>query len=324
MSRYGLACLIGMALASSGAPCLAETASVRLKQQAELSTATYALGDISEIASADARLERRLAATPVGKTPRIGYAETVQRRTIADLIERGDPQLRAAIRWEGAEAVTVRGRGQKVSVDALLRAAVGALYAAVGNAVPHLEVDLLSNLENIHVPAGALRITPRIQPHPALSKRMCVWLDLQVDGKDYRTVPVWFAVKAFQPALVARVPLRAGDAPRLQDFATETLDVTTFGSAPLARDAPLDAVRLRKPLDAGMPLLAAHVEERPPVARNQPVEVRVTLGSIQIEIAGVALSDARLGEVVKVRNPASNDSFPATVIADGKVLIQAR
>jgi flagella basal body P-ring formation protein FlgA len=81
---------------------------------------------------------------------------------------------------------------------------------------------------------------------------------------------------------------------------------------------------LRRPLDAGRPLLAAHVEQRPAVARNQTVEVKLVLGQIQLETAGVAMGDARVGEMVKVRNPANNQSFGATVVADGKVLIRAR
>jgi flagella basal body P-ring formation protein FlgA len=48
------------------------------------------------------------------------------------------------------------------------------------------------------------------------------------------------------------------------------------------------------------------------------------VGGIQIESAGVALNDARLGEVVKVKNPASNEFFNAQAVASGKVLVQSR
>jgi flagella basal body P-ring formation protein FlgA len=169
-----------------------------------------------------------------------------------------------------------------------------------------------------------VRISARAPDKPVPSRRMCVWVDVRIDGNDYRSVPVWFRVKATRPAWVARVPLRAGAPLRAADFATEPIDLAEFESALVPTTERIEQLRLRHSLDAGRPLLAAHVEQRPAVARNQSVEVKLVLGSIQLETAGIALGDARVGEVVMVRNPANNQSFGAKVVAEGKVLIQAR
>jgi flagella basal body P-ring formation protein FlgA len=322
--RCALAALAVLVLGTGGNTCAAQRASIRLMAYAEPAAATYTLGDISAIDSADVLLASALAATRVGVTPRLGYSEAVQRQRITELVERADPQLRGALRWQGAEAVTVRGRGQQFDGQAMIEIAARALVDALDESSTRIDVQPVGALATLRVPAGSLRIAARLPGKSVPSRRMCVWLDVQVDGKDYRSVPVWFAVKALQPALVARVPLRAGATLRAVDFATEFVDVAGLGAAPLPAAAPLEQLRLRQPLDAGRPLLAAHIEQRPAVVRNQAVEVKLVLGSIRLETAGIALGDARLGEVVRVRNPANNEFFGATVIADGKVLIQAR
>jgi flagella basal body P-ring formation protein FlgA len=325
MSRQSSRALLLAAVLCGGAgACLAQRASVKLFAQVELAGAGYTLGDVSAIDSADALLAYRLAQTRLGVTPRMGYSETVQRRRIVAVVERSDPALRGALSWSGAEAVTVRGRGQEIGAHVLIEAAKQALVDALAPVSASIEVQPAGQLSNLRAPGDSVRISARAPDKPVPSRRMCVWVDVRIDGNDYRSVPVWFRVKATRPAWVARVPLRAGEPLRAADFAAEPIDLTEFESAPVPTTERIEQLRLRHPLNAGRPLLAAHVEQRPAVARNQSVEVKLVSGSIQLETAGIALGDARVGEVVKVRNPANNQSFGATVVADGKVLIQAR
>ncbi len=71
-------------------------------------------------------------------------------------------------------------------------------------------------------------------------------------------------------------------------------------------------------------MTAAAVEPRPAVLRNRPVDVQVEVGAIRLQTAGIALGDARLGEMVKVRNPAGQEPFMALVVAEGAVRVDAR
>jgi len=322
--RNVFAWLAALVLGTGGDPCLARQAIVRLIAHAEPAGSTYSLGDISAIDSADATLARTLAATRIGITPRMNYSEAVPRRQIAELVERSHPQLRETLRWQGADTVSVRGRGQEIEARTLIDLAARTLVDALAKSYTGIDVQPVGELANVRVPGGSLNMAARLPEKPTPSRRMCVWVDVQVNGKDYRSLPVWFSVKATREVLVARVPLRAGEMLRAGDFVTAPVDVTELGSAPVLAADQVERQRLRRPLEAGQTLLAAQLEPRPAVVRNQTVEVKLVLGSIQIETAGIALADARLGEAVRIKNPANNQSFGATVIADGKVLIQAR
>ena len=157
-----------------------------------------------------------------------------------------------------------------------------------------------------------------------LAQRMSALVDVSVGGEIYTTVPVWFAVRATRSALLARVPLRPGEALRAEDFQVQAVDVAMQSSAVLPGDAALGGMRLRRGLEPGAVLSAAQVEARPPVARDERVAVRVVRGTVTIETTAQALADARLGEMTRVRNMSTNESYSARVVGDGVVLVSAR
>ena len=151
---------------------------------------------------------------------------------------------------------------------------------------------------------------------------MPVWLDITIDGRGWRSLPVWFDVKALQHVWVARTGLRAGAALQAEDVQAAWLDAATLAALPLPAEAPLDGLRLRRAVDAGAALTAAAVEPRPAVQRDRPVEVRVEVGAVRLQTAGIALGDARLGEMVKVRT--GKEPFTAVVVAEGAVRVDTR
>jgi flagella basal body P-ring formation protein FlgA len=150
-------------------------------------------------------------------------------------------------------------------------------------------------------------------------------MHLTVNGQPYRTIPLWFNVEANRSVAVADADMPAGESLRPEKFSSRVVDVTQFTSEPVLPESIAPTMRLRQPLARGTPLLGVHVESRPHVTRNQAVEVKVVAGPIRIETTGVALTDARIGELVRVRNPASKEPpFSAKVVDEGVVLIQAR
>jgi flagella basal body P-ring formation protein FlgA len=100
-------------------------------------------------------------------------------------------------------------------------------------------------------------------------------------------------------------------------------DAADLSSAPVGvHEQPLRTLRLRRPIEAGGPLLSTQVEGRPAVLRNEPVAVKLISGAISIETNGVALDDARVGQYVRVRNSVSGEAFSARVVADQSVVIE--
>jgi flagella basal body P-ring formation protein FlgA len=86
-------------------------------------------------------------------------------------------------------------------------------------------------------------------------------------------------------------------------------------------DAAGDAVgrRLRRRLDAGMPLRRAWLEDVPLVRRGEPVRLALVSGGLRIESTGVARQNGKAGEIVRVENTSSRREVIGRVGEDGVV-----
>lgn len=157
-----------------------------------------------------------------------------------------------------------------------------------------------------------------------LAKRMQVWVDLEIDGAVYRSVPLWLAVSAYRPVIVARRAYRFKEPLARADFVVEERDIAGSRDAPLALDATIAGTRARRALAAGQVVHAADVEARPSVLAEQEIDVRVLAGPIAIDTRAIAEQEGAVGELIRVRNPSSALTYTARIVDDGKALIAER
>ena len=317
-------CLLG-AVALAG-PLRAQEATITLKARAEIAAAKVHLGDIAEVRSHDRRLLSRLREVEIAETPRIGYALSVRRDDLANLLARHDSARTARLSWEGPAEVSVRARGTQFDAASLVDEAARALYGTIVERQRYTAVRIapVGNLDTLTLPSGVVQAVPQVVT-VGVAKRMCVSMHVSVDGLPYRTIPVWFSVEADRQVATANVDMPAGETLLPEKFSTRIVDATAFRSDPLSPESIGPALRLKHPLARGAPLLQAHVDARPPVVRDQVVEVRVMSGPIRIDTTAIAMADGRLGEVVRVRSAGNGkEPFTARVVAEGVVMIDAR
>lgn len=229
---------------------------------------------------------------------------------------------KAATAVTAAAAAAATERTQPLAYERLQDAAAMALFAAHGGG---LQARPVGDAEPaLTLPRGAMALQARVPEGAALARRMVVNVEVRVDARHHRTVPVWFAVQAWRPVWVARSALAPGQLAGEDGFTAQPREVTAMASPPLQANQPLEGLRLRSAMTAGAVLTAAQVEARPAVARHQAVKVRVSAGPVELQLMGKALNDGRIGELVRVLNPSSNESFAARVVADGLVVAGER
>jgi flagella basal body P-ring formation protein FlgA len=291
-------------------PAIAAPALVTLHDESIVTGAFIRLGDIAATEALELRELR------IGHSPRAGAALVLKRNDVQRALGRLKPA--PPVRVEGAQRVTVRrGPLEKLELRVVRQSAEQALRQALAGRYARFEVEPVSeSLTPIAIPVGQLELRPR-PPLQITAGRVTVWTDVLVDGRHYQSVPAWFSVRAWQPALVARRALRPGEPLGGADF--ELREAEVVGIAPAAADLDLAALRLRQPLAAGAILARQHVDQALSVARHQPVLVRVALGAVALETTAVASRDARPGEVIRVRNVETNQTYPARVAGPGVV-----
>jgi flagella basal body P-ring formation protein FlgA len=289
-----------------------------------VSGSVYRLQDIASMGELDAASGQRLAAIEIGVVPRPGYVERLSQQQVERAIETHAPEWRGKFQMGGSKTVSVRAVGVAVEQQKLVRLAADALKEALAGRYDKVDIKEVGEMRALTLPPDAgFRVRPINGAGIAASRRMAVWIDIQVDGKAFAAVPVWFAVEAWKTVPVAKADLAAGSVLRASDLVLESRDVAQAGKV-LDVMPGETGVRLRQPLRRGMPVALGALESTAAISRNQAVAVKIAAGSIVIETAGIAQDNGRVGDMVKIKNPGSSEIFLATVLEPGVVSVNAR
>jgi flagella basal body P-ring formation protein FlgA len=198
---------------------------------------------------------------------------------------------------------------------------------------------LLAALQEKHADIDRFELTPL---GPGLAKwqgmdaRSVEFLALSeaAPGKRARTVvrydhldgsrredAIWWSIRAMGPVLVTRRTIRANEAVTASDVALETADVAGLKGALREIRSGGPVLKARRHLAAGKALQISDLEAAPEVDRDQRIKVRVGAGPVLIETVGIAEEAGRLGEIIRVSNPASGMRYSARISAAGEVTV---
>jgi flagella basal body P-ring formation protein FlgA len=310
------ACAIaGLASAAVAGEVAAE---VSLQQAVALSKPQVLLGDVATVRGTDLEVVRRLVFLPLGQLPASGLAQ-LTRETIERWAAQQMGPAAARVSWGGADRVSIAMQSTVVQGLELERVARRSLedWLALGTSRSHVEVvDLPPDLT---VPAGTVEV--RARPLPArqpASGRQTVWVDLAVDGRHARAVPVTFMVQAFRDEWVTRSAVARGASLQPGELERNEVPISpqSAPSPALSAAAPLRALRN---LPAGSVVGQGDTEVVAPVTRGEQVTVVASGTGVLLESQGEALQDGRLGQTVRVRARGATEPVMARVVGKARV-----
>lgn len=191
-------------------------------------------------------------------------------------------------------------------------------YAEAGLRLHLSEVATRAELE----PAARIGSVACERPHllgrevasSRIASRMLATVRLRCADGRVETVPVWFKVRAYAPALVAASDLDAGARVTREVLREEQVDIASVSGELLPIGWDPEGMHITVPLRKGTPLTRAAVSREPEVLAQQPVLIRSAAGQVKIEVMGLALQDGHVGERVQVLNLSSGDTLSARVI----------
>ncbi len=171
-----------------------------------------------------------------------------------------------------------------------------------------------------------LRLQQCEHPLEAFSPRDRVGLGNQTIGvKCSGSVPwsvyVPVTVKLFKPVVVTTKALAAKHIITASDVALKRIDVGAFQRGYLSNAKPLIGQQLKYPLPAGAPLNHHNVKPEKIVRRGDLITLVAEAGSMSVRMNGTALTDASLGQRVKVKNSSSNRVVEGIVDGPGIVRV---
>jgi flagella basal body P-ring formation protein FlgA len=134
---------------------------------------------------------------------------------------------------------------------------------------------------------------------------------------------VWVPVRAETdgPVVVARRPLVPGTVLTEDDLATVRRRIPGLPGCCAAEAGTLLGQRVRRPVPADAPVPLQSLEAAPVIRRGDPVTVIATAPGFEVRSAAVALGDARVGDVIRVRHEGSLKVVQAR--ADSRGVVRA-
>lgn len=341
MVRPLLGCwLLVLASAQAGAAGMgAGEALVRIDLSASVGVVRpeVTLGDIAAMSTPDLQVLRRLVSMPLGPAPRAGEKAQLGRAELMHWIHLRTGLNPRQVVWEGAQAAELHRASAQIPGALFAATATESLKAWLAARSGHADISVTAVPRDVAVPLGQSVLKPRPMPQDApLARRMVVWVDVWVEDRFVRTVPVGFEVAAYGPAYVAPGDLPVGA--RLSEAALSVREVELTGRvAPVLAPAGAmatgaaangarvatagEARQLRRPVPAGAALSRLDVESPPAVARGDWVALRVRTGAIEMEERAEALQNGRIGQTVNVKPSKATSAILARVVGPGQVEI---
>jgi len=235
--------------------------------------------------------------------------------------------------WSWPHSLIITRLSQVVSTDDLIAAGERAIRA---------QLDLL--------PGDAATIAPVTSPRPLLAPIGDLTLDALVrppqlrgglwiadiagicDGRPAFDCTLRYRVRLNGPVLVARRPLRRGDALSPDDVVRQVRDISSLRARPLRTDDDLLGSaaggraaggrgargRAARAVSAGTILTDEVIEPIPAVRRGEPVTATARIGAVCATARVLALADGAVGDTIRVRTDGQRKEFLVRVSGPGR------
>lgn len=184
-----------------------------------------------------------------------------------------------------------------------------------------LELSVLGRDNALSLPAGR----HEIQTDPVAGRwprpRVAVPVRHLVDGRAVRSQTVWVAVHWYAEADVYAENQIAGTPVAKLRHRRERVDLAPHGLPLPAAEMP-QAQRLRRAVRAGQPMVASDFEPMPDVLAGAELQVEVVRGAVRLSVAGRALAEGSVGDVIPVALDASQQPVDSLILSSQAVRVE--
>lgn len=278
----------------------AEDVFLSLRSAVEVDSTTVRLGDVADVVSRRHANLKRLKEIRVSDVMHVDEPLSINRHDVEKILVKQGAFPAGGIAWGGASAVLVTVRRHPVDLSPGIDSAAAMLMARMAPGYD-TSIRIIDAGGYVVAPPGKVTVRPDMNEMRRFGQ--IVEIPLSVDVND---ISVAKPVIRLQVCRQPRQGARAGsDKPLLapHDMANRTTDLPNPGATAARRGAPAPDVLF--------------------VKKDHPVHFIIETGAVRLEGEGVALSDARQGEYVKVKRASGPEEFLGRATSPQLVLVEA-
>ncbi len=182
-------------------------------------------------------------------------------------------------------------------------------------------------VETVHIPRalrapeGELSFQAKLPNGLRFWGNTAVYMDILVDGVSFRQVKCTFKIHVFDRIAVAARPIPPRQPLKAGDYRFEEQEVGTRGAKFLGEDDVITGKILSRSLSIGMPILRAMLKLPDIVQSGSPVTMISRVNGVEVQMEGRALEAGHEGEIIRVKNIASNKILRGRIVDEFTVEI---
>lgn len=293
-----------------------EALEITFKQNGSVEGSVIKLGDIASF-DEETEMAKALATQVVGQAPAPGEKVLLRSQNIRHyfLANHSIPQ---DTRWKGSPTVSVLRDGVVIGPDRVQTIIAEYIQA-----------------NTIHLPAAEIRFIPASLPlpfnlpkghlshevipsNPSILGSSRFSIIFRVDNKVVKNMSVRGQLEALAQVIVTASPLKKGQIIVPQMLTAAIMDISKVADAGLDPENFIGK-KLKRSLRTGSPILTSMVEALPIIRRGERVKIVVNSGNLLLTATGLAHSDGKQDQMIRVQNINSNKMVYCRVAAPGLV-----
>ncbi|BHH83393.1 flagellar basal body P-ring formation chaperone FlgA [Desulforhopalus sp. 52FAK] len=289
---------------------------VTFKKTATVDDAIVKLGDVATIDSVD-ELASALLTIPVANSPAPGDKAYLRSRKIQKYLSTSQ-SLPENIEWQGSSTVEVVRNGITIDskrmldfISDYLRSQKDSLPIAVIRFLP------TSHPLPFTLPTGQLTCDV-IPSNPGILSSSRFSLIFRVDGRVVKNMSIKGKVEARANIITAAIPVKKGTILSDRHLQQTVMDISEIKDPGFSIDEFIGK-KIKRSLRAGSPINVSIVESLPIVFKGQKVKIVVQSGPMLLTATGLAHTDGKKNEFIRVQNLNSSKVVFGRVTGPGVV-----
>jgi flagella basal body P-ring formation protein FlgA len=311
MKRILLSLLIIFCMAGPG-----QALEIVFQKNCSVDESVIRLGDIVQF-SEESEFVLALSSTVIGQAGAPGERVLLQSFQIKNKLLR-QYNLSSEISWSGSSVVSAFRNGVTIGPDRILNL-ISDYLERNSNKLPDVKVRFIpkSLPMPFMVPTGDL-IEEIIPSNPSILGSSRFSIIFRIDGRVVKNMSVRGELEALAEVVVAAKSIKRGQILTAAHLTKALMDISKTPGIGTELDDFI-GLKIKKTIRSGIPLQHSIVETLPVVRRGERVKIVIQTGSMLLTATGLAHSDGKMDQIIRVQNVNSNKVLHCRVAAPGLV-----
>ena len=300
-----------------GLPGTSSALEITFMPNAQIEDSVIKLGDVATF-DEQTPIASALATQTVGQAPNPGNTLILRSQNIKQYLLSNRPSIGDGIDWNGSPTVKVMRQGVVIGAEKI-QSIIADYISSNSKNLP--KADIRFNPDPLPTPFTIPKgdLTHEVIPSNAgILGSSSISIIFKVDNNVVKNISIRGKLEALAKIVVAAEPLKKGLILKPQHLKNAVVDINEIPN-PEIDTKQLLGMQLTKNINTGGPVVAASVEAVPVVRRGQKVKIIAESGTLQLTATGLAQSDGKIDQMIKVQNIQSNKIVFARVASPGIV-----